>query len=645
MTGLDAHKPVAIRYLTDMDGYLVVGAADGAVRFYDFDFRLVAWFEDLCAGPVNSVSFANTETTTESVPTDAFRVPEFIVATSNAFILGITPSIHEEFDVEKRRGTLLMQGIAAEIRGLATHPSATEVAISCASGVLQLWDYVTKRLLMVRHFDEDKFRPQTLAYDPLGRYMLVGFANGAIKLLHVSTLADLHLLRHSKSAILDIKVAPDSSFIAAIDADNYVLLWRNKAMEAEEISHTMDATDQWVYIGRCRSHAKPITGLEFGLSDQQALLVTVGEDRMLVEYSLSRSSVLDGIVLTAPPQKIEQSAVPTACFWHPDMPGVHEDLIVIANDEYKFKGWNANNKTCRRTTLNPTYGGPLNRILPIPLAKAKTERYCAYSTHDKVVGVIKLPLDGNPHKSMGLIAHAGHISNVAVTCDGRYLITAGGKDLILNMWEVTPSALDAMEAAGGVGVEPYGSLIEGGLHSAFYNEIVDYFYFAQLRTQGEASTAARNITQEIPLAEIPHVMRALGYYPTELEIQNMCSEVKYSRFTETTKTVDAIGLVDFVKLYVNHRPVFGIGKAHIEAAFATIGQKRSPSLKWPDLKHKLLTLGEKMTEDELTACLSALVGDDAEHWDAMTAFSSSTFADSVLGFEDYDAFATASEII
>ncbi|EQC41373.1 hypothetical protein SDRG_01346 [Saprolegnia diclina VS20] len=646
MTGLDAHKPVAIRYLTDMDGYLVVGAADGAVRFYDFDFRLVAWFEDLSAGPVTSVSFANTETTTDPTAADAFRVPEFIVATSHAFILGITPSIHEEFDVEKRRGTLLMQGIAAEIRGLATHPSATQVAISCASGVLQLWDCVSKRLLMVRHFDEDKFRPQTLSYDPLGRYILVGFANGAIKLLHVSTLADLHMLRHSKSAILDIKVAPDSSFIAAVDADNYVLLWRNKAMEAEELHHAIDPADQWMYIGRCRSHAKPITGLEFGLSDQQALLVTIGEDRMLVEYSLSRSSVLDGIVLTAPPQKIEQSAVPTACFWHPDMPGVHEDLIVIANDEYKFKGWNANNKTCRRTTLNPTYGGPLNRILPIPLEKTKTERYCAYSTHDKVVGLIKLPLDGNPHKSMGLIAHAGHISNVAVTCDGRYFITAGGKDLILNMWEVTPSALDAMEAAAGLGVEPYGSLLEGGLRGPFYNEIVDYFYFAQLRTQGEASTAARNITQEIPLAEIPHVMRALGYYPTELEIQNMCSEVKYSRFTETTKTVDAIGLVDFVKLYINHRPVFGIGKAHIEAAFATIiGQKRSHSLKWPDLKQKLLTLGEKMTEDELSACLSALVGDDAEHWDAMTAFTSATFADSVLGFEDYDAFATASEIL
>ncbi|OQR88865.1 hypothetical protein THRCLA_10058 [Thraustotheca clavata] len=642
----DSHKNISINFLADMDGYLVVGCSDGAVRFYDFDFRIVAWFEDLCAGPVMAVSFANTDASQHENPgDDTFNVPEFIVATSKAFILGITPSIHEEFDVEKRRGTLLMQGIADEIHGLATHPSTTQIVVSCYSGAVQLWDYLTKRLVMVRNFDVEKFRPQCLVYDPFGRHLIVGFTNGAIKLVHVATLEDIYTFRQSKAPIIDIKVAPDSSFIAAIDAENYLLLWRNKAMEADEMDN--DPQEQWVYIGRCKSHTKPITGFEFAISDQQALLVTVAEDRMLVEYNLSRSSVLDGIILSAPPQKIEQSAIPTACFWHPEMPGVREDLIVVANNEYKFKQWNANNKTCRRTSLNPTYGGPLNRVLPIPLDKNRTERYCAYSTHEKIVGLIKLPFDGNPHKSMGLIAHSGRISNVAVTCDGRYFITAGGKDMIVNMWEVNPSGLDMMEAQGGLGVEPYSSLLEGGIDGQFYNEIVDYFYFAQLRTQGEASTAARNITQEIPLNEIPHVMRALGFYPTELEIQHMCSEVKYCKFTETTKTVDSIHLVDFIRLYVNHRPVFGMGKVQIEEAFNTLSSKPGGAIRWPDLKAKLLTMGEKMTDDELQACLNALTGDDADHWDTMTQFTSASFADNVLGFEDYDAFAaaTTSEIM
>ncbi|KAH9123553.1 hypothetical protein AeMF1_005476 [Aphanomyces euteiches] len=635
MTGHET-TPIAINFLTDMDGYLVMGCADGAVRFYDFDFRLVAWFEDLCAGPVQSVSFANVDMSPE-VDDDSFRVPEFIVATSHAFILGITPSIHEEYDVEKRRGTLLMQGINDDIHGLAAHPTASQIAVSCYSGAVQVWDYVAKRLVMMRTFD--KLRPQCLTYNPTGKQVLVGFTNGTVKIVDAVSLDDVATFRPAKSPVVEVKIAQDSSFIAAIDSDNYLYLWRSKAMEGA-MDDAVD-TDTWAYIGRCKSHAKAITGFEFGMSpDQQPLLVTVGEDKMLVDYSLSRSSVMDGIVLNAPPHRIEQSATPTTCFWHPDMSGVHEDLIVVANDEYKLKQWNANNKTCRKTSLCPTYGGPLNRIVPVPSTEKAAARYCAYSTHDKVVGLIKLPLDGNPNKSMGLIAHAGKISNVAVSSDGKFLLTAGGADMIVNMWDISPHALDELEAQGGLGVEPYLSLLEGGGDGAFYNEIVDYFYFAQLRTQGEASTAARRITHEIPISEIPQVMRGLGFYPTQLEIQMMCSEVKYSQFTETTKTVDVVTLSEFIKLYVNHRPVFGIGKDHIDHAFNVLSGYKGTSLSWTDLKTKLMTMGEPMAAEELESCLQALLGDESDVLETKTAFSSLEFADKVLGFEDYDAYAT-----
>ena len=112
------------------------------------------------------------------------------------------------------------------------------------------------------------------------------------------------------------------------------------------------------------------------------------------------------------------------------------------------------------------------------------------------------------------------------------------------------------------------TFIEGGKEGEFYEDIVDYFYYAQLRSQpgGEHSTSERNMTGKIPLAEIPNMMRALGFYPTEQEVENMCSEVKYSRFTETGQTVDMIGMDDFIRLYVNHRPVFGIGKEQIAEA-------------------------------------------------------------------------------
>lgn len=49
--------------------------------------------------------------------------------------------------------------------------------------------------------------------------------------------------------------------------------------------------DTWAYVGRHRSHGKAITGLEFGTrEDGRVSLVSVGEDRCLVEYNLPESN-------------------------------------------------------------------------------------------------------------------------------------------------------------------------------------------------------------------------------------------------------------------------------------------------------------------------------------------------------------------
>lgn len=676
----DLPKRIALTFLADMDGYLVLGSSDGAVRFYDFDFRLVAWFEDMNAGAVTSVSFALSRLDNDSDQADAsgsrqqligkrtnvshdapgddddafFQVPEFIVGTASAFIVGMSATLFAEHEPEKRRGTLLMQGIHDAIHGLAAHPLYAQLALSSYSGVVQLWDYSSKRLVMMRKFETDKLRPQCLVFAPDGATLFVGFTSGVIKILHAQTLEDVAVFRFSKLAITDIRISHDVSLFVAVDAGLYMGMWRAKGDSS---------SDDWAYIGRCRAHSKPITGLEFSRgSDGAPLLVTVGEDKTLVEYCLSRSSIVDGIVLTQSPVRIEQSGTPTACCWHPEMKSLQEDLVLVATDEYKIKQWNASNKTCRKTTLGPSYGGPINRLVPIPIRASvgaasspsvATERYCAYSTHEKVVGLLKLPLDGNPHKTMGLIAHPGEISNVDVSCDGAYFLTAGGSDMVVNMWTIDTHQLDVAEAtaatvdatelnpattAADADLAPYLALLEGGKDGAFYHEIVDYFYLAQLRVQGENATASREITATIPLREIPNVMRALGFYPTDLEIQHMCSEVKYSKFTETTEAVHSIDLKDLIKLYVNHRPVFGIGKAQIEHAFAVLGA--NPSLRWETLEKRLRHMGEAMSDDELRSCLSALLvtDDSGESSLAMdTHYTALSFADKVLGFDDYDA--------
>ena len=104
------------------DEYLCLAGEDGAVRFYDMSFRLEAWFEDLEAGPVTSVSFALQKASQQQRPGEQsggggggrasrldFSTPDFVVGTLRAFVVGMEASLFEEVDADARRGTLLVQ--------------------------------------------------------------------------------------------------------------------------------------------------------------------------------------------------------------------------------------------------------------------------------------------------------------------------------------------------------------------------------------------------------------------------------------------------------------------------------------------------------------------------------------------------------
>lgn len=629
-----------IWFMAAVENLLVLGSDDGAVRFYDHQFRAVAWFEDLDAGPVTAVSFANTSppAPSPSDPSQLFAVPDFVVGSSKAFVVGVEPYVFNETAAENRRGTLLVQGMDDEVHGLAAHPFMPQLAVSGYSGALQLWDYEEKRLLMVRVFDTAKLRPHCLAFDPHGRFLAVGFTNGVIKVLDGGRLDDVLTCRPGDSCVVELAFSHDSQYMATADAGMFVALWRymvhEDALQAAQDSGRQPSPE-WVYLGRYKSHALPITGLAFGVSAEGGpLLASVGEDRMLVEYALERCSVGRGVQLSGPAGKTEQAGTPTACLWQPVVRSEAEDLLITASDEYKLKLWNANNKTCRRTVLGPTYGGPINKLLLLPPRNQdESSGFIAYATAEKVVGLMQLPLDGNPNKAMGLIAHPGAVSNLCCTHDGRFLVTAGGADLTVNLWAVDTDALELTAAAGGTGVEPFVNLIEGGLTGEFYQEIVDYFYYSQLRSQGEDSTQRRRATGRVPLQEIPNLMRALGFYPSEQELQNMCSEVKYGRFTATGDTQESIDLDGFIQLYTNHRPVFGVGKANIQQAFDVLGASRATGhISWAALQHKLQTMGEQISEFDLRTCLQALLGDEMVEG-KVTADS---FATEILGFEDYE---------
>jgi Ca2+-binding EF-hand superfamily protein len=145
------------------------------------------------------------------------------------------------------------------------------------------------------------------------------------------------------------------------------------------------------------------------------------------------------------------------------------------------------------------------------------------------------------------------------------------------------------------------------------------------------------------LHEVPNIMRALGFYPSEHEVNNLIQEIQFEQDEEEISFEDIVQCTYFAPLYselilyivyVNHRPVFGIGKEQLQEAFRVLGANSSGKLALQDLTRLLRQRGETMSEEEISECFKALLDNDSEHI-LKEQVTAKEFAEVVLGFEDY----------
>lgn len=663
-----------VTFLSFVGEYIVTGGVDGHIRFVDHKLRIVSWFEELNAGPIISVSFdkapaaagaaaSGTVSKTTSGGLDGaaastgadgtvavysgseFRCPDFVVSTSNAMILDVGASSFSSTDPEYQRGKLLVQGQDLPIMTVAAHPTLPRLAIGGYSGNLHLWEYTTRKVLLLSIFKN--LLIQCVCFDPKALYLAVGFTNGTVKVIDANSFAESTQQTFKQSdCITQIAFSHDSQFFATADAEGCVGLYR----------YTHRAQDprkpiEWVYVGRHRSHRAAITGLQFGIVPygDAPRLVSLGEDKRLVEYNLIDSDIESGLRVRCA-HKVTQGAVPTGLLWTPEqlvedaaMPrpttgrgGTVMDCLLISTNEYKLKVHSTDmERQCIKTVLGPTFGGPINNILAVPAQAGAQNRCLVYSTRERVVGLIKLPLDGDPRGAMGLLAHPLEISSVCVSYDGRYFFTAGGRDASVHMWAIDG---DALRVDSDRGVDHFIDVIEGGREGAFMKEIIDYFYYAQIRAQGEETTAKRKIEGTIPFSQVANLMRALGFYPSDKEINNMTYEIG-TKYGKPGGRVDDIHIVfeTFIRLYVNHRPVFGISKDNIEAAFRAIGADPVTGIIDREVLFRMLQeRGESLEAYEAGNCLKSLLGDDVTMDMLEDKLTAKAFGESLLGFEDYE---------
>ncbi|KAF4709979.1 hypothetical protein FOZ63_022065, partial [Perkinsus olseni] len=691
--------------------FIVVGSADGAVRFYDFGFKIQAWFEDLSAGAIKSISFRATKaevisgtkgsasrrskspsksprgasTNGDASTQQSFHCEPFMVTTASALVVYVQSEAFYELKAADRQGHLILQGLDSAVHGLDCHPSSPLVAICGYSGFLQVWDYNTKKLSCVKIFE--KLVPHILKFSPNGEYLLVGFTNGHCKILCASDLSELASFRDSQESASHLAFAHESAYCATAHSDCCVYLYKLSTQQ-------FTSTAEWLFGGKHRSHYRTIVGLMFSGPEAgpESKLFSIGQDGRLVEYSVRHSSDTKGLFITSA-WTISQEAHPVGAMWFPfGFRGDHSKIL-ISDDHFKLKVWNTVDGNCRSTTLAPTFSGPLDKLLPLRRAdyneltgkaaetvvgedNAMTAesgqnmqllnppyddgQFLVYATSERILGIIQLPLDGNAVKQMGLVAHPGRVAAIATSHEGKYVFTVGGADLTLNQWAVNTESVAAVsslaKAADFDGIESYITMIEGGREGELLHDMKQFFYYSQLRSQGEKTTRARKLDGTIPVAEIPNMMCALGFFPSQLEVQNMLAEVRYSRFFETGRYVEKVTFEDFVRLYINHRPTFGTdGRDVVDALLTLMGDEDGGAGKIPRelILQKLLRTDakgaeigvpsqndtdpdERLSYKEFAQCLKSLVQDEDAAIDDVLgdAMDPVSLARDILGFDD-----------
>lgn len=367
--------------------------------------------------------------------------------------------------MSRRRGIPIIDPMVTGIADIATHPTRSEFAVLSTTGVIQRWDMVTHSPLASRTFP--KMSGTKIAYSRDGALLVAGFDGGSTHILSTDTLADIHSARNTSAAVTMLSCSTSGDQVAVADAAHHVLLYAC-------LPHKY--TRRWEFIGRTQTHHDTVVGLSFGESPSgQTRLFSIGADGRLADYDLEGSSPSTGLKLKhhldLPP-----TLKPTALSFAPPLQYFRhhsaETLLLAADTGFKIRMFNADSQSQVATFLGPAFGGNVSRLIMFKSATSQ-EAFLAYSTEERVVGLLAWPMDGDPAKTMGLIAHPGAISSMAVSYDGRKLLTASGVDGTLAVWDIRVAVLGGPAPT----VSRWETMIA---NPELVEEMREYFLFAQV---------------------------------------------------------------------------------------------------------------------------------------------------------------------
>jgi len=655
-----------ITYIGVYKDYLVSGGEDGCVRFFDGKLRLVAWFEEIEAGAITSVAFRNDDYSSqhgnksnnngEASLLGQFSCPNFIVGTKDTKIISVLSNLFEDPTLEPRCGTLLLEGVQRDVVSISCHPNRAEVVAVTASGNISCWHLAEEDALLAQ-VTLPKTNLSTVTYTRDGKYILVGLSSGHLKFFYADSLEEGPTFKTSPSPVTHIATSISGKFIATADSAARVTL----LLSSETQSHNPN-DDKFEMLSQLVAHSGSIVDLKFMESSGKDRLFSLGSDASIVEFDLLASdadqleikTIVDltqdgtatynnvSALCALPTRLLRRDSISSQASTSRPVSAISGNSrlssagykrsnahtsasLLVADDAFKIKCLDANSGQVQSTTLGPTYGYPITSLLSFEEGE---KSYLAYGTDERIVGLIALPLDGHPSSSMGFIAHPGKVLDISMVFDSRRLVTCGGGCVMV--WNVNASCV-ADNKIETPTENKWADTLEGGSQGDVYQEVKDFFYYAQLKVQGENTIHPRAIKGSIPFSMVPLIIQSLGFYPSKADIHSLMVDLRAQ--LANSEHPDEVTLEQFLKVYINHKPVFDLQKDDIAKALVELGaDARTGAISREDLIHALSNYGEKMTDGEISSVFGDLCGSESIDEALPAVLDCNLLTEEVLGF-------------
>lgn len=281
---------------------------------------------------------------------------------------------------EDGKMTILVQGHGeGEVWGLDTHPADDECMTVSDDKTLRVWDLTKLRLKKVKKL---KKGGRAVAYSPDGITVAVGQNDGGFLILDAESLEKIVGFKDRKEGISDIKFSPDGKLLAVGSHDNFVDIYSVRRGRR---------------TGVCKGSSSYITHLDW---DTKGKLIQTNSGAR--EHLFHEAPFGSRKTISVPDiERLQWSTF--TCVLGPTVKGVFPPGSDVTDV----------NATCRSKD-----GGLL-----------------ASGDDFGLVKLFEYPVSHRGARARQYGGHSSHVTNVRWTYDDRVLVSTGGLDTAILVWD------------------------------------------------------------------------------------------------------------------------------------------------------------------------------------------------------------------